>query len=316
MPTDAESVAHFEQQRRKAFFADILAILEQRPNDLISYEEARAALRANQQLPATTEMIPMDKIVGSVGRYKDFTRAFLPREGASAERWEKLDAALIRLETIPPIEVYQLGDAYFVRDGNHRVSVARANGVTYIEARVTRVASRVPVTADMSDDLDLIREYAEFLNQTNLDHLRPQQRVSFSAPGYYKTLLEHIAVHRYYMGLDRKRAISYGEAVSDWYDNLYEPIVEVIRREHILDQFPGRTEADLYVWIIDHQYYLNEKYGHVSVEEAAEHFAEEYGGNWALRLIRAGRRRLWKAAGRILGRAGKEAPGEPQVGAS
>ncbi len=296
MSSSYEAETHYEAQRRRAFFADVLAILKQRPNDLISYETARRLLHATQQLPETSQSIPIDKIVGSVGRYKDFTRAFLPREGASAERWKRLDGALARLENIPPIEVFQLGDVYFVRDGNHRVSVARANGLKYIEAYVTPVASRVPLTADITDETEIIKGYARFLDHTNLDHFRPQQRIYFSSPGHYKTLLEHIAVHRYFMGLEQKRAIPYEEAVVDWYDRVYEPIITAVRRNRILADFPGRTEADLYLWIIDHHYYLSERYGgSVSAEEAAEHFAEEFGGSPIARLARKLWRRLCRA---------------------
>jgi len=242
-------------------------------------------------------MIPLDKIVGSVGRYKDFNRAFLPRTSSVAERWQRLDRALERLETIPPIEVFQLGDVYFVRDGNHRVSVARANGLTHIEAHVTRVPSRVPLTADIDPDgIEIIREYNEFLEKTNLDQLRPQQRIFFSMPGGYKILLEHIAVHRYFMGLDLQRDISYEEAVTDWYDNIYEPIIKAIRREDILAEFPGRREADLYLWIVDHHYYLNEKYGGgVTFTQTARHFTARFGGTWLERLLRVVRSRLgWR----------------------
>lgn len=293
MATNVEAQAHFEQQRRKAFFADILSVLRQRPNDLLSYEAARKALRATQQLPETTETIPVDRIVGSVGRYRDFTRAFLPRTGASAERWQRLDRALARLENIPPIEVFQLGDVYFVRDGNHRVSVARANGVKYIEAHVTRVASRVPLTTDFPDEVEIISEYADFVSRTNLDQLRPQQRIWFSSAGHYKTLLEHIAVHRYFMGLERGEKVPYQEAVADWYDKLYEPVVAAIRRHNILSGFPGRTEADLYLWVIDHHYYLSERYGPgVTADEAAQRFAAEFGASPARRALRAAWRRV------------------------
>lgn len=321
MATTPSSEAHYRDQLRKAFFEDVLAILGRHRNDLLSFEEARKALRAVQQLPPTTETIPVDKIVGSVGRYRDFTRSFLPRPRASAERWKRLDAVLERLESLPPIEVYQLGDVYFVRDGNHRVSVARANGVRYIEARVTRVATRVPLTAEAFEQLDdeeqmeIIREYAAFLDQTHLDELRPQQRIWFSTRGQYKVLLEHIAVHRYFMGLDLKREVSYEEAVTHWYDTLYEPIVAAIRRNNILEDFPGRTEADLYLWVIDHQYYLRERYGpQVGPEYAASDFAERYGGPRLLRAARALWRRLHELVRR--GRAAREGhgPDEPSKG--
>ena len=294
MVASLASASHYEEQRRKAFFSDVLAILKKRHNDLLSYEAAREALDATQQLPPRLETIRVDRIVGSVGRYKDFTRAFLPRSGADPTRWQRLDAALGRYETLPPVEVYQIGDVYFVRDGHHRVSVARANGAEYIEATVIPIVSRVPLTPEIDvDELDVVREYNQFLQQTNLDRLRPEQRIFFSEPGHYRTLLEHIAVHRYFMGLALKRDVSYEEAVADWYDTVYAPIVEAIRREHILDAFPGRTEADLYLWIIDHHYYLSQKYGpKVTAAEAAEDFAEHYGGLSLRRAVEAVRRQV------------------------
>ncbi len=294
MILDVQSQSRFQSQRRKAFFADVLAVLQGRSNDLVSFGAASAALHAYQQMPARTEMIRIDKIVGSVGRYKDFTRAFLPRTNVDIDRWKRLDVALARLETVPPIEVYQLGDAYFVRDGNHRVSVARANGIAEIEAQVTPIASRVPLSADLNPDAaEMLREYDQFLDQTELDRLRPGQRIYFSAPGHYRILLEHIAVHRYFMGLDLQRDIPYEEAVADWYDRVYEPIVAAIRRHRILEGFPRRTEADLYLWITDHHYYLSQKYGAgVSPEQAAEHFAEQFGGGAARRAVRAAFRGL------------------------
>jgi hypothetical protein len=282
-----------------------VALVNGRHNDLLSFEVARKALRASQQLPETTEMIPLDKIVGSVGRYHDFTRAFSPRQGVDRARWARLDAALARLETIPPIEVYQLGDVYFVRDGNHRVSVARANGLVEIEARVTRLESRVPFTSDVESGMEVIREYTAFLEQTNLDYLCPQQRIFFSTQGQYRVLLEHIAVHRYFMGLDLQCPVSYEEALVDWYDTLYEPVVQAIRREHILDDFPGRTEADLYLWIMDHHYYLSERYGKaISPGQAAELFAAQHGGGVVERAVRAVRREVQDVAENLAGAMG------------
>jgi hypothetical protein len=140
--------------------------------------------------------------------------------------------------------------------------------------------TRVPVTADDidADMLVLLGEYVEFLDRTHLDVLQPEQNIRFSIGGGYARLIEHIAVHRYYMGLDLKRDISEDEAVADWYDNVYMPIVQAIRKTGILDDFPGRTEADLYLWIIDHQHYLKEECDcEMSPEETASDYAENYG---------------------------------------
>jgi hypothetical protein len=179
---------------------------------------------------------------------------------------------------LPPVKLYKIGEAYFVLDGNHRVSVARERGVEFVDAEVTEAETRVPVTAELdAADLEIKEEYARFLERTRLDELRPDQRVEFTIAGGYDRLLEHIAVHRYFMGLEQERFISEDEAVCDWYDNLYLSLVRIIREKDVLADFPGRTEADLYLWIMDHQHYLRERFGSgVEMEQAAEHFADHY----------------------------------------
>ena len=90
--------------------------------------------------------VPLDSIVGSVGRYEDFTRDFLPRRDSDKERWARVEFLANESTGLPPVELFQIGDAYFVNDGNHRVSVARQSGHTHIEAYVTDVHTRVPLS--------------------------------------------------------------------------------------------------------------------------------------------------------------------------
>ncbi|HEY64863.1 MAG TPA: ParB N-terminal domain-containing protein [Caldilineae bacterium] len=253
----------YDKASRRAIVEEILAAMTGRPADLLPFDEVQRILRAHQQLDRGVQMIPLDRIVGSVGRYRDFTRAFLPRSGSSRHRWTRLHAAMDRMEILPPIEVYKVGDIYFVKDGNHRVSVARAHGLKEIEAYVTELPlpEGVTVTPDM-DLRDLVQEaeYQEFLRQTRLDKIRPGADVRLTEPGRYPLLKEHIDVHRYYLGLEQKREIPYEEAVASWYDNVYMPIVQKIREMGIMREFPGRTEADLYLWIADHREALREHY--------------------------------------------------------
>jgi nucleotide-binding universal stress UspA family protein len=206
--------------------------------------------------------IPLHAIVGSVGRYTDFTRSFLPRQDSDQYRWAQVMVKVTDMEGLPPIEVYQIGEAYFVQDGNHRVSVARRLGATHIEAYVTEVRTKVTLSPDdQPDDLILKAEYADFLEHTHLDKLRPEANLNLTAPGKYQVLEEHIAVHRYFMGLDQKRDISYEEAAAHWYDEVYLPVVQVIRERGILRDFPGRTETDLYLWVSEHRAALEEMSG-------------------------------------------------------
>lgn len=244
----------FVQARVRALREDWLNRLTGKPADLLPYEAVAAVLRSYQHRQLTeVRTIPLDKIVGSVGRYKDFNRRFLPRQRSLAYRWARVEQAMDSSLGVPPIEVYQIGDVYFVLDGNHRVSVARANGFDTIDAYVTVV----PVVADIEagDSLDeaiIKAEGAHFLAQTRLAEHLNELDIMFTKPGGYPQLLEHIYTHRYYMGLDAPEdgpRITFPAAAADWYANVYLPIVASIRRHGLERRFPGQTPADLYVQV-------------------------------------------------------------------
>lgn len=258
----AQAMEDFHRARRRAVLESILATLSGRSADLLSYEDVLKKLKEQGRASRGLKDIPLDAIVGSVGRYQDFTRTFLPRHDADIHRWTRVQMAMNSMAGVPPIEVYQIGDAYFVLDGNHRVSVARQMGATHIQAYVTEIKTKVPLTPDVTpDELILKAEYAEFLEKTKLDELRPGCDLTVTVPGQYRVLLEHIDVHRYFMGLEQQREIPYHEAVTHWYDTVYMPVVQEIREHGILRDFPGRTETDLYIWIMEHRAALQEEMG-------------------------------------------------------
>lgn len=267
-----EALQHFRRARRRASVQQVLARLSGNERPLLSYDEVRRKLRAVESPVARLEEIPLDAIVGSVGRYNDFTREFLPRQDSDAARWVGVRVAMTGMTGVPPIEVYRIGDAYFVRDGNHRVSVARELGSPSIQAYVTPVHSRVPFTPDTDpSELIIAAEFADFLERTGLDQVRPGADLRVTAPGRYEQLLEHIEVHRYYMGLDEDREIDYQEAVVHWYDQVFLPVVETIRATGLLHGFEGRTETDLYLWLSEHRARLERETGwQLSSEAVAE----------------------------------------------
>jgi len=167
------------------------------------------------------------------------------------------------------------------------VSVAREHGVEYIDAEVIEVRARVPLKPDVNaDDLEILGEYERLLECTPLDQLRPEQDIRFTIAGGYEHLTEHIAVHRYFMGIDEQRDVSEEEAVTHWYDTVYMPVIEVIREQNVLADFPGRTEADLYLWLIDHLHYLRESQGNVDPVQAAQEFAQEFSERPVQKLLR------------------------------
>jgi nucleotide-binding universal stress UspA family protein len=258
----AGALADFRSARRQAFLEEILSRLSGKSAELLSFDQVRQQLKVKASQGQQLKEIPLDAIVGSVGRYRDFTRGFLPKQNVSQERWAGVQVAVSGLVGLPPIEVYQIGEVYFVLDGNHRVSVARQLGATYIEAYATELHTKVPLSPkDQPDDLILKAEYTDFLERTRLDELRPEADLSVTTCGQYRVLEEHIEVHRFYMGLDQKRDISYEEAVAHWYDNVYLPVVQVIREQGVLRGFPGRTETDLYLWASRHRGELIEELG-------------------------------------------------------
>ena len=278
MTPQRESLRDFDRARRKAFVQRILGFFTRRSPDLLPFEQVREQLRLSNQHFRGLQEVPLDQIVGSVGRYQDFTRTFLPRSDELRERWAAVEDQVVTGGGLPPVELYRVGDAYFVRDGNHRVSVARAQDAPSIEAYVWEYATPVPLSPeDDLDDLLIKEEYVEFLETTRLHRLRPEQHIEFTALGRYRDLLEHITIHRYYLGRDLEREIPYAEAVTSWYDKVYQPIVQAIKESGVLAYFPGRTEADLYIWISRWQHVLSERYGRsLTAQEAVADFGRQH----------------------------------------
>lgn len=269
----------FQQAHRKSFWRGVLSWFTGKDNELLPFDEVRAQLPMNGQHYIGIRQIPIEQIIGSVSRYADFDRAFLPRVTHTRSRWESIDQAQIQDIILPPIEVYKIGSTYFVKDGNHRVSVARERGQVYIDAEVIEIDVPVPIGPDIRlADLVLKRELALFLRQTRLGDYYPAANFELTLAGQYDKLLEHISTHRWFMGERLDREITDEEAVRGWYEEVYRPLVNVIREQKILDQFPTRTESDLYLFIIEHLHYLRIEYNQVeiSLEQAAEHFTENY----------------------------------------
>jgi hypothetical protein len=314
----------FQTARRKAFISAIGAALRGQPNELLAFNEVEHLLPIQGQVYRGMRTVPLAAIRGSVDRYHDFDRNFLPSQTFTKPRWERVDAAMITDVPLPAIELYQVGEVYFVKDGNHRVSVARERGAEFIDAEVIECITPVPPPADVSvPDLLRLAEYGRFLAQTNLDRLRPGARIAFTSLGRYDTLLEHISAHRWYLGINLNREIGWEEAVQSWYDTIYRPMIATIRELDILRDFPNHTEGDLYLWIMDHRWYLTEETGaDVGAATAAISYETRY-TPWSRRVLRwMARLRTWAAqpfvlSGQLIGRALtnlRDAPPDPDAG--
>ena len=262
--------ADFARARSRAFLNDIFGFFSGRPKRLLSYDQVKEKLRIGGPIYRGVRTVEIARIVGSVNRYADFDRAFLPTHNRIANRWQNVDRAFYEDISLPPVVLYKVGDVYFVVDGHHRVSVARQQGQEFIEAEVRECHVKVAVGPDIRpEDLEILGARVEFLERTGLDRLRPDAIVDVTIPDGYSRILEHIAVHRYFMGLDQQQDISDDEAVVHWYDTVYLPIVSVIRERNILGEFPGRGEGDLYIWVLDHQHVLHDQGKNLSPPEVA-----------------------------------------------
>jgi hypothetical protein len=298
-----QAIQRFREAHMQAFLQDWLKRMRGESTELLNYDEVRQILLAREAgVKPRLEEVPLDKIVGSVGRYRDFNSAFLPKNEALQERWARVDAARESLEGLPPVDLLKVGDLYFVRDGNHRVSVARAHGEKSIEAFVTPVETALPVEAKTAEELRAWLVEASrlrFLQRTGLDKVeRPDAPIRLTEPGRYRDLYEHIDVHRWYLGEARGEEVPYEEAARSWYENVYLPLAQAIEESGLLEEFPGRTVTDLYLWLCKHREELRERY-HLQLDEraAVSTFASVYSGKPLKRALKKARLKLARLRG-------------------
>jgi hypothetical protein len=205
------------------------------------------------------------------------------------------------------VDLFKVGEVYFVRDGNHRLSVARANGLDDIEARVTVVETDVPLTVDdfnVRDQWIIKAERQEFLKQVGAEGVCPGHEIEFTEPGRYPMLLRHIHVHWYLRNLEIEGVggddwLDWSDAVASWCENVYLPVVDAIRTHNVMPDFPDRTEADLYLWIAHHREELSQEYdlAPLSADEAVSTFAEVYSDALFQRTMKSLRLGLHRALG-------------------
>ncbi len=249
MHSKMEASRDWERAQRQAFVESVVSALPfSHSADLLPFEEVKQRLRLAQRNYRGIQEVDLDQIRGSVGRYRDFTASFNPRNPQMRDRWIRVSAAAGSGE-VPPVELFKVGDAYFVMDGNHRVSAARQTGALTIQAHVWEFTTPTGLSAHADLDELLIREeYAHFLGQTHLDQLRPEQEIAFTVPGKYNELLAQIAWYQDVLTRIDGEPCTYENAVTSWYDMIYTPAVQIIEQSAALEHFPDRTEADLFVW--------------------------------------------------------------------
>jgi hypothetical protein len=256
-----QGVQRYEGATLRAFWQEVFGHLRGKPARLLSFEDVRARLRLREESYRGLQDIPVDKIVGSVGRYKDFTSSFLPTNAVSRDRWSRIYAETVGAIGLPPIEVYQVGEVYFVRDGNHRVSVARELGYDTIQAYVTEVDAPACLSdLVLTRQMDAAEAYMTFLDQTGLRRMMEDDSIILSEPSRYCDLLGHINLHQSVKTECDDCPMTLEEAAAHWYENIYQPIVALMRQYNVLENAQERTEADMYLWLVDHLHELERQY--------------------------------------------------------
>jgi hypothetical protein len=279
---DVQASQDFNKARNRALLSRIQNFMNTEKDTLLSFYDVKKILKPKNEVYQGMKTVPIKLIVGSEGRYRDFNKYFLPRSEFLRARWERVDKAQIRDIPLPAIQLYEIGGAYFVRDGNHRVSVARSQGVEEIDAEVISLSTEITITPSMTaDELEeAVIEYEKnlFYEKTQFGELTGDDKLIFTQPGRYDEIYNHIMVHKYYLNQNRHEEIPFAEALVSWYKNVYSPIVKIINDDMLCLNFPGRSPGDLYVWIVSHWDFLKKKNGlSFSVSAAARDFSDRYG---------------------------------------
>lgn len=267
----------FNKAHSKALFNEIQHFLNPEEASLISFSEIKSLLKPKDEIYVGLKTIPLDKIVGSEGRYKDFDNRFFPKSGFLRERWKHVDAAQYESIILPPIKVYELGGLYFVRDGNHRVSVAKARGIEFIDAEIVSLQSEIklkPAYTLKSMIKEIISyEKRVFYTETNFGDITDFWSLDFTSTGQYDIIYNHILTHKAYIEKKQGAETSAADALMSWFEDVYLPIIKAIDDRHVMRYFRQHTKSDLYVWIMLYWEELREKFGDgVQLDEAVQSF--------------------------------------------
>ncbi len=246
----------FLRARRRAALGAMVARLRGEPDDVrhvLPYEEVVAALGYVSEHSAGKAVVPLDAIVGTVDRGRDFDRSFRPTTGRMRSRWEHIATAMRRGEAMPPVELVRIGQIYFVRDGHHRVSVARALGHTDIDALVTEVVTRVGAERAITvDELPVKSHERVFFERVPLpDNARAE--IKLTDPWDYGRLAEAVEAWGFRTSQDRGEPINRREAAYLWLENEYRPVVEMMRGADLIGT---KTDAEAYMRVSAARYRL------------------------------------------------------------
>ncbi len=211
--------------------------------------------------------IPLDRIVGSVGRYQDFDNRFRLKQQVPSERLQRIKTAMREGHPMPPVKLYQIKDDFYILDGNHRIAAAKELGHDEILAHIVEF---IPSEKNLQNVL--YRERADFADQTHLPG-----EINLTEIGQYELLAAQIQAHQTHLQASGMPHCTFEEAAQDWYKSIYRPLCTIIRRGRLVESFPDRTIADLYVYISEHQWHddRRRRYG-IGVDKLIPKNMEEF----------------------------------------
>jgi len=253
----ADAQADFARQRRRRALSRIGARLRQEPDDvsvILPFDEVVVALGPVSEHDLGLQEIPLESVVGTVDRDRtEFDRSFLPVSPGPQDRWQRIAAARRRGATMPPIDVYRVGEIHFVKDGHHRVSVARARRDETIEARVVEIRTKLPAGPQLRvRDLPLKRHERVFFERIPLPPAA-RARIELSDEWRYAQLATLVEAWGLRASHDQGRLLSREEIATAWFQEEYEPVVQVLRDAEVGG--PG-TETERYLRIAMLRYLL------------------------------------------------------------
>ncbi|MCG8566606.1 MAG: ParB/RepB/Spo0J family partition protein, partial [Desulfobacterales bacterium] len=208
-------------------------------NHVLSFNEDQAHEEDVEFIDHGIQTIPLERITGSVGKYHDFDSQFRPKKHISGKRFAEIKRTMREGKSLPPVQLYQIRNDYYVLDGNHRVAAAKELGWTDIKAKVIELESG----RTTMDNL-LYLEKKKFFKKTKLP-----EKITLTEVGKYNYLEKQIKKHQVYLAGQSGRDCDFQKAARDWYNTIYLPLAQLIETGELIQHFPGRTVADLYTYI-------------------------------------------------------------------
>ena len=252
----ADAQGDFSRARRQRVLARLSSRLRRAEDvdHILPFEEVVQALGRTGERRLGLQLIQLDSIVGTVDRSREFDRAFRPTSPRVRDRWQRINLAQRKGQALPPIDVYRIGELHFVKDGHHRVSVARALGHADIEAYVTEVLTQVGAGREIRlRDLPLKSHQRLFYERVPLAP-EIRERIRLSDEWRYAALAEAVEAWGFRAGQARQEWLSRHDVAATWFRDEYEPVVEMLREAQLIPK--GVTDTEAYMKVAGLRYLL------------------------------------------------------------